>query len=93
MWTRQRIKKTFGQICKEIWDGKRQKFKSINLYFQDESRFGLMTKNIKTLTGRGVKPICPFQQVFKSPYLFGEFSPITVDSLQLILLGCNGDNF
>jgi len=52
-----------------------------------------MTRNGKTLTSRGVKPICPFQQVFKSTYLFGAFSPITGDSLQLILPSCNADNF
>jgi len=52
-----------------------------------------MTKNGKALTARGVKPICQFQQVFKSTYLFGAFSPITGDSLQLILPSCNGDNF
>jgi len=52
-----------------------------------------MTKNGKSLTARGVKPICPFQQVFESIYLFGAFSPITGDSLQLILPGCNADNF
>ena len=52
-----------------------------------------MTRNGKTLTARGIKPICPFQQVFKSTYLFGAFSPITGDSLQLILPNCNGDNF
>jgi len=52
-----------------------------------------MTRNGKTLTARGVKPICPFQQVFKSTYLLGAFSPINGDSLQLILPGCNADNF
>ena len=52
-----------------------------------------MTKNGKLLTSRGVKPICQFQQVFKSTYLFGAFSPINGDSLELILPGCNGDNF
>jgi len=52
-----------------------------------------MTKNGKSLTARAVKPICKFQQVFKSTYLFGAFSPITGDSLQLILPYCNGDNF
>jgi hypothetical protein len=74
------LKKNFGQVCKEIWNAKGQKFNTVNLYFQDESRFGLMTKNGKTLTARGVKPICPFQQVFKSTYLFEAFSPITGDS-------------
>jgi len=52
-----------------------------------------MTKNGKKLTARGVKPNCPFQQVFKSTYLFGAFSPINGDSLQLILPSCSGDNF
>ncbi len=52
-----------------------------------------MTKNGKSLTARGVKPICQFQQVFRSTYLFGAFSPINGDSLQLILPYCNGDNF
>jgi transposase len=52
-----------------------------------------MTRDGKTLTARGVKPICHFQQVFKSTYLFGAFSPINGDSLQLILPGCNADNF
>lgn len=52
-----------------------------------------MTKNGKSLTARGIKPICQFQQVFKSTYLFGAFSPINGDSLQLILPNCNGDNF
>ncbi len=52
-----------------------------------------MTKNGKTLTARGVKPICTFQQKFKSTYLFGAFSPINGDSLQLILPWCNAENF
>jgi transposase len=45
------------------------------------------------LTAKGVKPICPFQQVFQSTYLFGAFSPITGDSLQLELPHCNADTF
>jgi transposase len=40
-----------------------------------------------------VKPICPFQQVFQSTYLFGAFSPITGDSLLLELPHCNADSF
>lgn len=52
-----------------------------------------MTKNGKSLTARSVKPICTFQQVFKSTYLFGAFSPINGEHFQLILPKCNGDNF
>lgn len=52
-----------------------------------------MTKNGKALTARGIKPICLFQQVFKSTCLFGAFSPINGDSLQLILPACSADNF
>ena len=52
-----------------------------------------MTKNGKALTAIGVKPICPFQQVFLSTYLFGAFSPLDGDSFLLILPKCNSDNF
>jgi len=63
------------------------------LYFEDESRFGLFTKNGRALTAKGVKPICPFQQVFQSTYLFGAFSPINGASFLLELPYCNTDAF
>ena len=53
----------------------------------------MFTKNGKALTAKGVKPICPFQQVFQSLYVFGAFSPITGDSLLLELPHCNADTF
>jgi transposase len=45
------------------------------------------------LTAVGVKPECPFQQVFKSTYLYGSFSPLTGDMFCLELPFCNADNF
>jgi len=33
---------------------------SVNLYFQDESRFGLMTVLRRMITARGVKPVAPY---------------------------------
>jgi transposase len=45
------------------------------------------------LTAIGVKPVCKFQQVFKSLYLFGAFSPITGDHFELELPHCNTENF
>ena len=63
------------------------------MYFCDESRFGLFTKNGKSLTAKGIKPICPFQQVFKSLWLFGAFSPINGDKFLLEMPHCNTDNF
>ena len=68
-------------------------FNEINLYFQDESRFGLFTRNGKALTAKGIKPICPFQQVFKNLWLFGAFSPITGDRFLLEMPHCNTINF
>ena len=65
----------------------------MNLYCQDESRFGLFTKNGKGLTAQGVKPVCKFQQVFKSLYLFGAYSPFTGDHFELELSHCNTDTF
>ena len=63
------------------------------MYCEDESRFGLMTKNGKALTAKGVKPVCLFQQVFQSTYAFGAFSPITGDGFTLELPHCNSQNF
>jgi transposase len=63
------------------------------LYCQDESRFGLFTRNGKALTAKGVKPICPFQQKFQSLYVFGAFSPITGEYFVLELPHCNSQTF
>ena len=45
------------------------------------------------LTAKGVKPVCKFQQVFKSTYLFGAFSPKNGDSLLMEMPQCNADCF
>lgn len=70
-----------------------ESFSSFNLYVQDESRFGLFTRNGKSLTAKGVKPICNYQNIFKSTYIFGAFSPYNGDSLVMELPNCNGENF
>lgn len=63
------------------------------MFFQDESRFGLFTRNGKALTAKGVKPICPFHQVFKSLYLFGAFSPVDGQKFILEMPTCNAQTF
>jgi transposase len=60
---------------------------------QDVSRFGLFTINGRALTSKGVKPICIYQNIFKSTYIFGTFSLLNGDSLAMELPYCNGDNF
>ena len=45
------------------------------------------------MTIKGIKPICLFQQVFQSTYLFGAFSPITGEHFELELPYCNADTF
>jgi len=58
----------------------KNKYSGVNLYFQDESRFGLMTHIGKYLTARGVKPIVKYQHAFTNTYLYGSYSPINGDS-------------
>ena len=65
----------------------------MNLYCQDESRFGLFTRAGRGLTARGVKPVCPFQQVFQYTYLFGAYSPISGDHFHLELPNCSAATF
>lgn len=57
----------------------KNKYDSINLYFQDESRFGLMTAVGRCLSIRGLRPRVKFQQRFSNTYLWGSYSPITGD--------------
>jgi transposase len=66
---------------------------SVNLYCQDESRFGLFTRAGKGLTARGVKPVCPFQQVFQYTYLFGAYSPVDGEHFELELPHCSASTF
>jgi transposase len=67
--------------------------KSVNLYFQDESRFGLMTILRRMITAKGIKPIAPYQHKFKNLYLFGAFSGINGAHFLLELPYCNSDTF
>lgn len=52
-------------------------FNKVDLACQDESRFGLMTKQKKVLVSKGVKPIGKFQHTYKQLWLWGTFSIIT----------------
>ena len=45
------------------------------------------------MTAKGIKPICPFRQVFKTTYLFGAFSPVNGDKFFLELPLCNANTF
>jgi len=58
----------------------KNKYDTINIYFQDESRFGLMTKQKRVLVSKGIKPVGKFQHSYKWLWLWGCFSPITGDS-------------
>jgi len=66
---------------------------TVNLYFQDESRFGLKTHVGKCLTARGVKPIVKYQHAFKNTYLYGSFSPINGDSFVYEIEGTTSEIF
>jgi DDE superfamily endonuclease len=63
------------------------------LYFEDESRFGLLTVLRRMLTAKGVKPVAPFLHRFDNLYLFGAFSPITGCSHLLEMPHCNANTF
>jgi len=70
-----------------------ENYPKTSVYFQDESRFGMITHNGKMLTAKGVKPICRFQQVFQSTWLYGVFSPLTGDHFMLEFPTCDSDCF
>jgi hypothetical protein len=51
----------------------------VKVFAQDESRFGLMTIMRRIITGKGVKPIAPFQHTYKTLYLYGVVEPLSGD--------------
>lgn len=71
----------------------KHKLSSVNLYFCDESRFGLKTHIGKCLTAKGVKPIIRYQHAFKNTYLYGSFSPIDGDSFVYEIEGTTSEIF
>lgn len=64
-----------------------------NLYFEDESRFGLLTVLRKMITAKGVKPVAPFLHRFDNLFMFGAFSPMTGASCLLEMPHCNSQTF
>ena len=85
--------KKLPTLLKSIIKDNENKFKSFNLYFQDESRFGLKTHIGRCLTARGVKPIVKYQHAFKNTYLYGSFSPINGDSFVYEIEGTSSEIF
>lgn len=68
-------------------------YDSVNLYFQDEARFGLKTHIGSIITAKGVAPKAKFQHKFKNTYLYGAYSPINGDSIVLEIENVNKDIF
>ena len=85
--------KKLPELLKTIIISNKDKFKSVNLYFQDESRFGLKTHIGRCLTAKGVKPIVKYQHAFKNTYLYGSFSPINGDSFVYEIEGTTSEIF
>lgn len=69
------------------------RFESSNIYFQDESRFGLMTHVGRCLTARGVKPIVNYKHCFDNTYLYGSFSPVDGDMFVYEIPGVSSEIF
>lgn len=61
----------------------------MNLYFQDESRFGLLTHTGKMITAKGIQPIVKYQHKFTNTYLWGSYSPVDGDSFVWEINGVN----
>jgi len=88
-----RLLKKLPELLQTIIKQNKDKFKLFNLYFQDESRFGLKTHIGRCLTARGVKPIVKYQHAFKNTYLYGSFSPINGDSFVYEIEGTTSEIF
>lgn len=68
-------------------------FDSVNIYCQDESRVGLITKQKRVITAKGIKPIGTYKHSYKYFWIWGSFSPITGDSHYMISDGVSKNAF
>ena len=71
----------------------KNKFETVNIYCQDESRFGLITKQKRVLTLKGIKPIGKYKHSYKYFWLWGSFSPISGDAHYMISDGVSKATF
>ncbi len=62
----------------------------IRLFFQDESRFGLMLEARRRITARGRKPLSPVSYVFAYYYLYAVVEPLTGANFFLEMPALNG---
>ena len=85
--------KKLPELLKKVIDQNKGRFNSFNLYFQDESRFGLKTHIGRCLTAKGIKPIVKYQHAFKNTYLYGSFSPVDGDSFVYEIEGTTSEIF
>jgi len=93
MRTLLRLLKKLPELLNEIISSNTEHYNFFNLYFQDESRFGLKTHIGRCLTAKGVKPIVKYQHAFKNTYLYGSFSPINGDSFIYEIEGTTSEIF
>jgi len=65
----------------------------VQVFSQDESRFGLLTVRRRCLTARGVQPIGTIQHVFQWFYVYGAVAPTSGASFFLELPSLNSAMF
>jgi transposase len=87
------FKENFNQKLHSATVDVSSEYSGISVYFEDESRFGLFTRNGKMLSARGIKSICRYHQIFKSTWLYGAFSPVTGDHFLLEFSHCDSECF
>jgi transposase len=66
---------------------------TVNLYFQDESRFGLKTHLGSCICAKGVQALVPYQHKFQNTYLYGAYSPIDGQSYTWEMSSVNKEIF
>lgn len=71
----------------------KNKYQSVNLYFQDESRFGLLSHIGRCITAKGVRPVISYQHRFATTYLYGSYSPINGKSFVWEINGTTSEIF
>jgi len=64
---------------------KREKYKKVRCWCEDETRLGLITKKGKKLTGKGIQPVGVEQWSFNYLWLYGLVEPRSGEGFDITL--------
>ena len=83
----------FSQHVADAIAQKRSDARSVRIFSQDETRYGLLSTARRRITQRGIKPVAEMDYRYEAVYLYGAVEPLTGESFFLEFSHLTADCF